>query len=85
MRLTVQRSQRAYVWPARHFASKLPSRLLPPMGLRIRLKREFDTTGFSPEARVVLLALQKYGAFVADNGKSFLFTGRSGRLASSTG
>lgn len=74
VRLTVPRSQRAYVWPARHFSSKLPSRLLPPMGLRIRLKREFDTAGFSPEARVVLLALQRYGAFVADNGKAFLFT-----------
>jgi hypothetical protein len=74
LRLTVPHTQRAYVWPARHFSSKLPSRSLPPMGLRIRLKREFNTTGFSPEARVVILALQKYGAFVADNGKAFMFT-----------
>jgi len=74
VRLTVPHTQRSYVWPARHFASKSQSRSLPPMGLRIRLKREFDTSGYSPEARVVLLALQKYGAFVADNGKTFMFT-----------
>jgi hypothetical protein len=74
LRFTVPHTQRSYVWPARHFASKNPSRSLPPMGLRIRLKGDFDISGFSPEARVVLLALQKYGAFVADNGKAFMFT-----------
>lgn len=74
LRLTVPHSQHAYVWPARHLASKSLNRSLPPMGLRIRLKREFDTSSFSPEARVVLLGLQKYGAFVADNGGAFQFT-----------
>jgi hypothetical protein len=74
LRLTVPHTQRAYVWPARHFGSKNLNRSLPPMGLRIRIKREFDIGGFSPEARVVLLALQKYGAFVADNGRAFMFT-----------
>jgi hypothetical protein len=74
LRITVPHSQRAYVWPARHFASKSENHALPPMGLRMRLKREFVIGGFSPEARVVLLALQKYGAFIADNGRPFLLT-----------
>lgn len=74
LRMTVPHTQRAYVWPARHYSSKNESRSLPPMGLRLRLKRDFDTSGFSPEARVVLVALQKYGAFVADNGGAFMFT-----------
>lgn len=74
LRMTVPHSQKAYIWPARHYASRLLNRSLPPMGLRIRLKRDFDTSGFSPEARVVLLALQKYGALVADNGGAFQFT-----------
>ncbi len=74
VRTTVPHTQRAYIWPARHIASKNESRSLPPMGLRLRLKRNFDTSGFSPEARVVLLALQKYGALVADNGGAFQFT-----------
>lgn len=74
LRTTVPKSQRAFVWPARHLASKNESRLLPPMGLRLRLKKSFDISGFSPDARVVLLALQKYGAFVSDNGKALMFT-----------
>src|SRR3712207_8135769 len=41
-RFTVSRTRRAYVYPARHFASNLTSRNLPPMGLRVRLKRGVD-------------------------------------------
>jgi len=74
VRMTVPRSQRAYVWPARHFAASDSNSSLPPMGLRLRLKRDFDINGFSAQAKVILLALKKYGAFIADNGSSFFFT-----------
>lgn len=74
LRTTVPHTQHAYLWPARHLASRSEDHSLPPMGLRLRLKRDFDISGFSPDARVVLLALKKYGAFVADNGSPLMFT-----------
>lgn len=74
VRMTVPKTDRAYVWPARHFASSSADPSLPPMGLRFRLRREFDTGSFSPQAQVILVALKKYGALVADNGSSFFFT-----------
>ena len=41
---------------------------LPRMGERLRLKKDFDISGFSPEAQAILKGLKKYGVFVADNG-----------------
>jgi hypothetical protein len=75
LRFTVSRTRRAYVWPARHFASSLTSASLPPMGLRLRLKRSYDITGFPTQARVVLQALKQYGMIVADNGSSWYVSG----------
>jgi hypothetical protein len=68
MRVTVQRTRRAFVYPARHFASRLTDENLPRMGERIRLKQSFDVSGFSPEVQAILKGLKKYGMFVADNG-----------------
>ena len=68
LRFTVVKSRRAYVAPATHFASKLTDPSLPRMGERFRLRRDFDTSKFSPEVRTILIALQQYGMFVADNG-----------------
>jgi hypothetical protein len=45
------------------------------MGLRLRLKASFDTSGFPPQARVVLEALKRYGMMVADNGSSWYISG----------
>jgi len=68
MRVTVRRTRRAYVAPATHFASRLTDPNLPRMGERMRLKRDFDVSGFSPEVQAILKGLKKYGMFVADNG-----------------
>lgn len=68
MRVTVQRTRRAYVYPATHFASKRTDENLPRMGERIRLKKDFDTSKFSGEVKVILEGLKKYGMLVADNG-----------------
>ena len=53
-RFTVQRSQRAYLWPARHFASSIRDVDVPPMGARLRLKAGVDLSRFSPSTRVIL-------------------------------
>jgi len=68
LRVTVKKTRRAYVYPARHFASKHTENDLPRMGERLRLRQDFDVSGFSPEARAILKGLKKYGMFVADNG-----------------
>ena len=75
LRFTVERSRRAYVYPARHYASTLTDPSLPPMGLRVRLKASFDVSSFPPQARAVLQALKTYGMMVADNGSNWYITG----------
>jgi hypothetical protein len=75
LRFTVKRTRRAYVFPARHFASSSNDPSLPPMGLRLRLKADFDVGGYPRQARIVLAALKRYGMLVADNGSSWYITG----------
>jgi len=38
------------------------------MGERLRLRKDFDVSGFSAEVQALLKGLKKYGMFVADNG-----------------
>jgi hypothetical protein len=68
MRVTVTKSRRAYVYPARHYASPHKDENLPRMGERLRLRQDFDVSSFTPEVQAILKGLQKYGMFVADNG-----------------
>jgi hypothetical protein len=68
LRVTVRKTRRAYVHPATHFASRLTDENLPRMGERIRLRKDFDTSKFSPEVKTILEALKRYGMLVADNG-----------------
>jgi hypothetical protein len=75
LRFTVSRTRRAYVYPARHFASDATDAALPPMGLRVRLQASFDTRSFPRQARIVLEALKRYGMLVSDNGSDWFITG----------
>src|SRR3954467_15574369 len=75
LRFTVQRTRRAYLYPARHYASSLTDTNLPPMGLRVRLKASFDVRPFPRQARIVLTALKRYGMLVADNGSNWYISG----------
>jgi hypothetical protein len=75
LRFTTHSTRRAYVYPARHFASGDGDPALPPMGLRVRLKRGVSLAGLGPQARVVARALQRYGALLADNGSPWFFSG----------
>ncbi len=75
LRFTVSRSRRAYVSPARHWASSSSDPNLPPMGMRVRLKPGYDTSSFPASVRVILAALKTYGMFVADNGSDWFISG----------
>ena len=75
LRFTVSRTRRAFVYPARHYASSLTDPSLPPMGLRVRLKASFDIRPFPRQARIVLTALKRYGMIVADNGSNWYISG----------
>ena len=75
LRFTAPYTRKVFVWPARHYASSLISSNYPPMGQRFRLKADFDVSGFSPEVKVILTALKKYGMILADNGGAWFITG----------
>ena len=79
LRFTVARTRRAYVFPARHFASSLTEPDLPAMGQRLRLRASFDISRYPPQARVVLRALKEYGMLVADNGSDWFISGAPAR------
>ena len=75
IRMTAETTDTSFVWPARHEAGARSDPNLPPMGARFRLKASFDISGFSPQAQVVLRAMQRYGLIVADNGSNWYFGG----------
>jgi hypothetical protein len=75
LRFTVSRSRRAFVFPARHYASSLTDPDLPAMGQRLRLKRSVRIAGMPRQARVIARALQRYGMLVADNGSDWFISG----------
>ena len=70
LRFTVLHTQKSHIWPARHDASHLMDANLPPLGMRFRLRADFDVSKYSKTNQVILTALKRYGMFLADNGKS---------------
>ena len=75
IRFTAAQTDTSYLWPARHQAGTASDPNLPPMGARFRLKAGFAISGFSPQAQVILRAMQHYGLIVADNGSNWYFQG----------
>ena len=75
LRMTVSESRRAFVFPARHYASSNTDPALPRMGERLRLKASIDISGLPRQARVVARAMQEYGVIVADNGSDWFVSG----------
>ncbi len=75
LRFTAPETQRAYVWPARHFASDLTEARFPPMGQRFRLRADYDLSGFDPIVQTILRAMQRYGIILADNGSPWYVSG----------
>jgi hypothetical protein len=75
LRFTARRTRRAYVSPARHFASRITDPNLPPMGMRVRLKAGFDLSGFPRSVQPILQAMKTYGMFLADTGSDWYVSG----------
>ena len=73
--MTAPETRREYIYPARHFASDSTDPNLPAMGQRFRLKSSYDISRFPRQARVVLRALKRYGAIMADNGSPWYISG----------
>ena len=75
LRFTAPRTRSSHLYPARHDAGAGLSTSLPPMGLRVRLRADFDLSRLSPQARVIGRALKRYGMILADNGSPWYVTG----------
>jgi hypothetical protein len=75
LRFTVQKSQQAYLAPASHWASESKDPSLPPMGLRVRLKADYDISAFPEAVQVILRCLKTYGMILADNGSDWFLSG----------
>jgi hypothetical protein len=75
LRFTVSRTRNKFVYPARHQASSSSDPSLPPMGLRLRLRKGFPVSRYPKQSRIVLRALQRYGMIVADNGSDWFVSG----------
>jgi hypothetical protein len=68
LRFSAPCTARRYVYPARHWANSCRGRWLPPMGARLRLKASVNISGLPYQARVIAVALKRYGLILADNG-----------------
>jgi hypothetical protein len=75
IRITVPTTQDSYIWPARHNAGATTNVNYPPMGTWLRLNSSVDPNTFDPAVRPIVVALQKYGAIVADNGSPWYMSG----------
>jgi hypothetical protein len=75
LRFTAERTRRAYIYPARHYASSSDDPSLPPMGLRVRLKASVDIAKLPRQARIVAQAMKTYGMILADNGSNWYVSG----------
>lgn len=79
LRFTARQTQQSFIYPARHQASRLKHPSLPPMGLRLRLKASVRIDELPEGARVIAVALQRYGMILADNGGPLFLTGTADR------
>jgi hypothetical protein len=75
LRFTAPRTRTSFVWPARHQAGASGDPSLPPMGLRVRLKPGVSLKGLPRQARVIAVAMKRYGLMLADNGSPWYVSG----------
>ena len=71
--------QRSFVYPARHQAgsTELTAPTIRRMGERFRLRSDFPVNNLPRQARVIAIAMQRYGIIVADNGTQWYVQGAS--------
>jgi hypothetical protein len=75
LRFTAPCTGHRYVYPARHEAATCSGPDAPPMGLRVRLKASVPIAGLPRQARIVAVALKRYGMILADNGSPWYISG----------
>jgi hypothetical protein len=75
LRFTLPSSVAAIVPPAKHWAANSTNTYAAPMGMRLRLHASFDISAYSPQAKIILAALKKYGMIMADNGSALYISG----------
>lgn len=77
IRFTLQSSKvkPGYIYPARHKVNSSGGQYTLPFGARIRLKANFDISGYSATNQVILKAMKKYGLILADIGSNLYITG----------
>jgi hypothetical protein len=76
IRMTVQQTLDAFVFPASHVASSNTASDLPRMGERFRLRADFAIpANWAPEVKAMAQAMKTYGLIVADNGSDMYFQG----------
>jgi hypothetical protein len=75
LRFTCRQIRAAFVTPARHASGTSNDPRLPPMGVRLRLKADYDISDFPPSARVILTALKQYGMILAESGTDWYLHG----------
>lgn len=79
IRFTLRSSKvtKGYVHPARHKVNGTNNNAAAPtpMGMRIRLKADFDISSYSATNKIILTALKKYGLILADIGSDMYITG----------
>jgi hypothetical protein len=79
IRVTFEQTRRGYLAPATHYASDSCHRYRPPMGLRLRLGADYDIAAMTGAARVIAVAMKRYGLIVADNGSNWFISGSTDR------
>ncbi len=69
--------RRAYTWPARHLTNNgTTSENQPAMGQLFRLKASYQVpAGASEQSKAIIVALQRYGMYIADGGSDMYITG----------
>lgn len=75
LRLVVARTQKKFIYPAQRYKTENDDPNIPPLGLRLRLKKDFNISKFPKCDQVILKALKKYGMIVSGGGSGFTISG----------
>ncbi len=79
IRFTLSKSKvtKGYTLPANHLVggTNNDASAPAPMGLRLRLKKDYDISGFSVSNQVILTAMKEYGLILTDIGSDMYITG----------
>jgi hypothetical protein len=75
LRFTLATVSKGYVLPATRSSGTADDADLPPMGMRVRLKKGVDISKYASSVKPILKALKKYGMVLADTGTDWGLSG----------